>query len=32
MNKGEANLTDSEIENLRELTVATEKREDETII
>ncbi|MNL73476.1 hypothetical protein D3C87_1989400 [compost metagenome] len=28
MNKGEANLTESEIEKLRSLTVATEKFED----
>jgi len=31
MNKGEINLTDSEIENLRGLTVATEKFEDEVL-
>lgn len=31
MNKGEANLTDSEIEKLRSLTVATEKFEDEVL-
>jgi HTH-type transcriptional regulator/antitoxin HigA len=31
MNKGETNLTDSEIENLRGLTVATEKFEDEVL-